>query len=40
MAVAERPLQITIVSQLDGREIARNQLKYFPEEAQFALQLN
>jgi TP901 family phage tail tape measure protein len=27
-----RPVQITVVSQLDGREVARNQMQYFADE--------
>jgi hypothetical protein len=31
-----RPIQITVVSQLDGREVARNQVKYIPRELALA----
>jgi hypothetical protein len=30
------PLQITVISQLDGREVARNQIKYIPRELMLA----
>ena len=35
-AAAGRPIQITVVSQLDGREVARNQIKYIPRELSLA----
>jgi hypothetical protein len=31
-----RPIQITVVSQLDGREVARNQVQYIPGALQLA----
>lgn len=36
MVAAQPPLQITIVSQLDGREVARNQVRYLPNQLALA----
>jgi UDP-galactopyranose mutase len=27
-----RPIEITVISKLDGKQIARNQIKYIPNE--------